>query len=62
MAASTTVYKPNMAALEGRMGLSIYESVRDAPVPDWKKLDERSHALEAKIVEALRHAKPQNRI
>jgi hypothetical protein len=58
MAASTTVYKPNMAALEGHMGRSIYETVRDAPTPDWDKLNEQSRIIEQNIVEALKHAKP----
>lgn len=46
-----------MAALEGRMSRSIYESVRDAPAPNLKKLDEQSHVLEEKTVEALKHAR-----
>jgi hypothetical protein len=55
------VYKPNMAALEGRIGRSIYESVRGAPIPDRKKLDEQSRVLEEKIVEALGQDKPWGR-
>jgi hypothetical protein len=50
-----------MAALEGRIGRSIYESVRGAPIPDRKKLDEQSRVLEEKIVEALGQDKPWGR-
>ena len=56
MAAEVCVYKPNMAALEGEMGRSIFETIRDCPDADWKDIETRSKALEQRIVEALKHA------
>lgn len=51
-----TYGKPNMAALEGDMGRSIYEAVLNAPDTDWDALRAQSHAIEERVAEALKHA------
>ena len=58
MAAIQEIRKPNMAALEGEIGRSIFETVRDAPRTDWKRLRDKSRAIEKEIAEALKHARP----
>ena len=57
MAAEMRMSKPNMAALDGPMGRSIFETIRDAPEPDWDRIEAQSKALEKRIVEALKNAK-----
>ena len=56
MSADTRFHRPNVAALEGPVGRSIFETIRDAPQPDWERISEQSRALEQRIVEALKHA------
>lgn len=51
-----TYGKPNMAALEGDVGRSIYEAVLNAPDTDWDALRAQSQAIEKRIAEAFAYA------
>jgi hypothetical protein len=43
-------YVPNMAALRGRSGRAIFETIKNTPAPDRTKLREEVEALKAKIL------------
>ena len=45
-------WKPNMAALEGDLGRSIMEHIRNTPRPDYAKLQAEADEIEARIRKA----------
>ena len=45
-------WKPNMASLEGELGMQIMETIRNTPRPDFVRLGAEADALEARIAEA----------
>ncbi len=45
-------YKPNMAALSGKLGREIFETIKNSPAPDHTKLREEVEELKAQILEA----------
>lgn len=45
-------WKPNMASLEGELGRSIIEHIRNTPKPDWDEIDARSREVNERIRKA----------
>ena len=50
-------YIPNMAALSGRNGRAIYETIKNSPAPDRTKLREEVEELKAEILAARNNKK-----
>ena len=50
-------YIPNMAALSGRNGRAIFETIKNSPAPDRTKLREEVEELKAKILASRKDGK-----
>lgn len=50
-------YIPNMAALSGKLGHEIFETIKNSPAPDHTKLREEVEELKAKILAARNNEK-----
>ena len=50
-------YIPNMAALSGKNGRSIFETIKNTPAPDRTKLRKEVEELKAKILAARNNGK-----
>lgn len=48
---------PNMAALSGKNGRLIFETIKNTPAPDRTKLREEAEELKAKILAARKNGK-----
>lgn len=47
--------KPNMAALHGKIGRSIIETILNTPKPDDSRLKERAREVEARMLAAKKN-------
>lgn len=45
-------WKPNMASLEGELGRSIIEYIRNTPKPDFARLEAEADEIEARMRKA----------